>query len=64
MHKAAKRYREIFAPIPEFEKGDRFLINILSASMLAAVYLKVPEKPDIRQVEVPAVTAIIASGFT
>lgn len=51
MHKAAKRYREILTPIPEFEKGDRFLINILSASMLAAVYLELPEKPDIRQVE-------------
>lgn len=51
MKRAAKRYREILAPIPEFEKGDRFLINILSASMLAAVYLELPKKPTVKQVE-------------
>lgn len=51
MKQAAVRYRKILQPIPEFEKGDRFLINILSASMLAAVYLELPEKPDIKQVE-------------
>ena len=45
------RYREILEPIPEFEKGDRFLINILSVSMLAAVYLELPEKPIAKQVE-------------
>lgn len=49
--RAGKRYREILAPIPEFEKGDRFLFNILSASMLAAVYLELPEKPCLKQVE-------------
>lgn len=51
MKQAALRYRKILEPIPEFEKGDRFLINILSASMLAAVYLELPEKPDVRKVE-------------
>ena len=51
MKRAAARYREILEPIPEFEKGDRFLINILSAAMLAAVYLELPEKPDLKRVE-------------
>lgn len=51
MDRAKLRYRTILAPIPEFEKGDRFLINILSASMLAAVYLELPEKPSVKQVE-------------
>lgn len=48
---AGKRYREILEPIPEFEKGDRFLVNILSAAMLAAVYLELPEKPELKKVE-------------
>lgn len=51
MKAAAVRYREILKPIPEFDKGDRFLINILSAAMLAAVYLELPEKPDVKKVE-------------
>ena len=51
MDRAAVRYQEILQPIPEFEKGDRFLLNILSAAMLAAVYLELPEKPALDQVE-------------
>ena len=51
MRRAAQRYQQILAPIPAFEKGDRFLVNILSGSMLAAVYLELPEKPTLKQVE-------------
>ena len=51
MKRAAVRYREILEPIPEFESGDRFLLNILSAAMLASVYLELPEKPDVKRVE-------------
>lgn len=51
LQRAGKRYREILKPIPDFEKGDRFLMNILSAAMLAAVYLELPEKPDLKRVE-------------
>ncbi len=50
MGKAHRRYREILAPIPEFEKGDRFLVNILSASMLSAVLLELPERPTVAAV--------------
>ena len=36
--------------IPEFETGDPFLTNILSAAMLASVYLELTEKPNLEQV--------------
>ncbi len=51
MGKAHRRYREILAPIPEFERGDRFLVNILSASMLSAVLLELQERPTVAAVE-------------
>ncbi len=51
MEKAHRRYREILAPIPEFERGDHFLVNILSASMLAAVLLELPQRPTVAAVE-------------
>lgn len=51
MERAHIRYREILAPIPEFEKDDRFLVNILSASMLLAVLLELKERPPVKVVE-------------
>ena len=45
--KAQPRYREIIGLLPEFEKGDRFQMNIVNAAMLAAFYLNMPEKPDV-----------------
>lgn len=50
MRRAKSTYREIFQPIPDFDKGDRFLVNILSAAMLAAVYLNLSEKPELKAV--------------
>ena len=41
---AHKKYKEILADVDEFEKGDRFLINILSCAMHAAVLLSVKNK--------------------
>ena len=32
--KAKKRYREIIGKLPEFEKSDRFKMNIVSCAML------------------------------
>lgn len=52
MHKAYGTYRQILAGIPEFDKDDPFLVNILSAAMLAAVYLNLPEKPQLDAVTV------------
>lgn len=47
MRKAKKAYRTVLHTIPEFDKGDRFLVNILSASMLAAVYLNLLKRPNL-----------------
>ncbi len=43
--KAHGRYRELIAKLPEFEKGDRFQMNIVSCAMLAAVVLCMPKRP-------------------
>ena len=33
MRRAHPKYREILARVTEFDKGDRFLVNILSCAM-------------------------------
>ena len=37
--KALVKYKEIIAGLPEFEKGDRFKMNIVNCAMLAALPL-------------------------
>lgn len=49
--KAKVKYREIIGKLPEFEKGDRFRMNIVNASLLAAFMLNMPQKPTVEQVE-------------
>lgn len=51
MRHAKVHYREIIASIQPFGENDALEINIISASMLAAVYLSLPEKPEVNQVE-------------
>lgn len=46
---AKRRYKEIIAGLPEFEKGDRFKMNIASCAMLAAFYLNMRQKPTLEQ---------------
>ena len=41
MKLAHRKYKEILFGIDEFEKGDRFLINILSCAMLSSILLSV-----------------------
>ena len=48
--RAHKKYCEIVEKLPEFEKDDRFKMNILSCAMLAAFLLSLPEKPDVETV--------------
>ena len=43
-----KRYREIIAKLPEFDKRDRFEMNIVNCAMLAAFILCMPQRPDIK----------------
>ena len=52
MKSAHKKYKEILADVDEFEKGDRFLINILSCAMLSAVLLSVKNKYMVEEVRV------------
>jgi len=48
--KAAKaRYQEIIAGLPEFEKADRFRMNIVNCAMLSAFLLSMEKKPDVER---------------
>jgi hypothetical protein len=47
--KALPKYKEIINRLPEFEKGDRFKMNIVNCAMLAAFYLNMEHKPTLEQ---------------
>ena len=47
--KAQPSYREIIAKLPDFEKGDRFQMNIVNCAMLAAFYLNLEPKPSVEK---------------
>lgn len=49
---AHKKYKEILMDVDEFEKGDRFLKNILSCALLSAVLLSVKNKYTVEEVRV------------
>ena len=44
---AKREYRRIIAGLPEFEKADRFKMNIVSCAMLSAFLLCMEERPDV-----------------
>ncbi len=41
------KYKEIIGKLPEFEKGDRFLMNIVNCAMLSAFVLNMPKRPAV-----------------
>ncbi len=45
--KAHGKYRELIGKLPDFEKGDRFQMNIVSCAMLAAFVLNMPKRPNV-----------------
>ena len=47
--KAKPKYREIIGRLPEFEKADRFKMNIVSCAMLSAFVLSMKEKPSVEK---------------
>ena len=47
--KAKVKYREIIASVPEFEKGDRFRMNLVNCAMLSAFLLSMPDRPTVEQ---------------
>ncbi|MBQ8093073.1 MAG: L-2-amino-thiazoline-4-carboxylic acid hydrolase [Clostridia bacterium] len=48
---AKERYREIIRRLPEFEKRDRFKMNIVSCAMLSAFLLSLPGRPSVEKTE-------------
>lgn len=52
MTMAKKKYKEIIGNLPEFEKGDRFQMNIISCAMFSAIILSMPEKPDVEKLTI------------
>ena len=42
---ALEKYKEIIKKLPEFEKEDRFLMNIVNCAMLSAFVLNMPKRP-------------------
>ena len=48
--KSAKlKYKAIISDLPEFEKADRFKMNIVNCAMLGAFVLSMPERPDVER---------------
>ena len=46
---AKKKYKEIISTLPQFEKDDRFCINIVNCALLASFILSMPERPDVEK---------------
>ncbi len=44
---AKAKYQQIIADLPDFEKEDRFLMNIVNCAMLGAYVLNLPKRPDV-----------------
>ena len=49
---AKSKYQEIIAGLPEFEKGDRFKMNLVNCAMIGAFILSMPERPDVEHLTV------------
>ena len=45
--KAKPKYKEIIDRLPEFEKADRFKMNIVNCAMLSSFLLSLPERPTV-----------------
>lgn len=52
MKAAHKKYKEILSGVTEFDKGDRFLINIVSCAMLSSILLSVKKEYTVEEVRV------------
>ena len=49
MNNAKAKYKELIGKLPDFEKGDRFKMNIVMCAMLAAIVLNMPSRPDVER---------------
>ena len=46
---AKPKYKKIIAELPEFEKADRFKMNIVNCAMVGAFILSMPERPAVEK---------------
>ena len=46
---AKTKYQEIIAKLPEFEKGDRFQMNIVNCAMFSAFLLSMKTRPSVQK---------------
>lgn len=49
LRSARPKYQKIIAGLPEFEKADRFKMNIVNCAMLGAFVLSMPQRPNVEQ---------------
>ena len=47
--KAKPKYREVIEKLPEFEKGDRFQMNIVNCALLCAFLLSMEKRPNVEK---------------
>ena len=47
--KVKPKYREVIGKLPEFEKADRFKMNIVNCAMLSAFVLSMQKKPSVEK---------------
>jgi len=47
--RARPKYRELIAMLPEFERDDRFKMNIVNCALFAAFYLNMDKKPSLER---------------
>ena len=47
--KSKTKIREIISELPEFEKSDRFKMNLVNCAMIGAFILSMPERPDVER---------------
>ena len=45
--KAKPQYRQIIRRLPEFEKADRFKMNLVNCAMVGAFILSMPQRPEV-----------------
>ena len=45
---AKPKYQQLIAKLPEFEKGDRFKMNLVNCAMLSAYVLNLPQRPAVQ----------------
>ncbi len=45
--RAKPQYREIITALPEFEKGDRFKMNLVNCALFSALLLNMDKKPTL-----------------